>query len=265
MTRRLLAATFILAVALVVAGSAGAATPLAALAPPTFSQPLVDAAGVVPDDAERQVIAELTDYQARSGNQIAVAVVDTTGSQSIEDFSIDLARSWGVGQKDKDSGVLVVIATGDRKLRIEVGRGLEGQLTDLQAGRIIRERLVPLLERNDITAAVVQGTRAIRTALGDTEVGELPAALAPAEESRTRSVPWLPMAALAGLGVLGLLSRIHRSGRGEGHDGEDGRGEAIVWGAALLGLGGFGGHGGGGGFGGGGGGGFGGGGASGDW
>ena len=96
---------------------------------PAFTAPVVDAVGVVPADVEQRVDAELNDYQARTGNQVAVAVVKTTGSTSIEDYSIDLARSWAVGRKGEDNGVLVLIAYNDHKLRIEVGRGLEGTLT----------------------------------------------------------------------------------------------------------------------------------------
>src|SRR5688572_3138872 len=73
---------------------------------PKFSAPVVDAAGVLDKATETQLDAELNDYQARTGNQIAVAIVDTTGDDSLEDYSIDLARSWGVGAKDKDNGVL---------------------------------------------------------------------------------------------------------------------------------------------------------------
>ena len=105
---------------------------------PDFTAPVVDQARVVPDDVEQRVGAGLQDYQRRSGNQVAVAVVRTTGRRSLEDYSIDLAREWGVGTKDKDNGVLLLIAYDDRKLRIEVGRGLEGTLTDLESGRIIR-------------------------------------------------------------------------------------------------------------------------------
>lgn len=243
----------------VMAGTAGADEHF-----PEFTQPVVDDANVVAAATEQQIDAELIDYEARSGNQIAVAVIETTGTQSIEDYTIDLARSWGVGRQDEDSGILLVIANGDRKLRIEVGRGLEGELTDLQSGRIIRERLVPLLERGDVTEAVVQGTRAIRTELGDTEVGALPPALGTDERDAGASARWLFPTALLGIGALSLLRRRH-GGRGGRNGGRGGHGDALVWGAlaAMSGLGGHGGRDGG--FGGGGGGGFGGGGASGDW
>src|SRR5207248_6577093 len=98
----------------------------------------------------------------------------------VEDYSIDLARSWGVGQKGKDNGVLLLIAYDDHKLRIEVGRGLEGTLTDLQSGRIIREELTPRLRAGDVGGAIEAGTTAIRAALGDVDAnGQAPAVAQP--------------------------------------------------------------------------------------
>lgn len=243
----------------------GAAPALSAQALPDFTAPVVDAAGVVPDDVERQVNAALNDYQRRSGNQLAVAVVRTIGDRSLEDYTIDLARKWGVGEKGDDNGVLLLIATEDRKLRIEVGRGLEGTLTDLQSGRIIRQRLVPLLREGDFGGAVTQGTTAIRQELGDTEAGPLPEPPSEDTGSEGGGSAWPLLFVLPVLG-LGLLGGGRRRGRG-GFGG--GIGPTIFWGGGLGG-GGFGGGGGGGGFGGGGfggggGGGFGGGGASGGW
>ncbi len=258
MRRRLIRAAAIAGVLLAMAVPAGAAESF-----PPFSRPVVDAAGVVADAAEQRADAELLDYQARSGNQIAVAVINTTGNQSIENYAIDLARSWGVGRKDIDSGILLVIAYRDRKLRIEVGRGLEGSLTDLQSGRIISERLLPLLKRGDVAGAVLQGTQAIRKELGDTQVAALPAALGAGNDKSKSSGWWLLAFPLLLLGALAFAARGRRGGRG----GHGGFGDSIVWGFALAALSGMGGGGrrGGGGFGGGGGGGFGGGGASGGW
>ena len=257
MSRRLIRAAAIAGVLMAMSVPAGAAEPF-----PPFSRPVVDAAGVLADAPEQQADAELLDYQARSGNQIAVAVINTTGNQSIENYSIDLARSWGVGRKDTDSGILLVIAYRDRKLRIEVGRGLEGSLTDLQSGRIISERLLPLLKRGDVAGAVLQGTQAIRKELGDTQVAALPAALGAGTDKSGSSGWWLLAFPLLLLGALALAGRGRRGGRG----GHGGFGDSIVWGFALAALSGMGGGGRrGGGFGGGGGGGFGGGEASGGW
>jgi uncharacterized protein len=226
---------------------------------PEFTAPVVDDADVVPDDVERAVAAELEAYDRRSGNQIAVAVVQTTGDDSLEDYAIDLARAWGVGTEGEDDGVLVLIAYDDRRLRIEVGRGLEGDLTDLESGRIIREQMTPRLEDGDVGGAVSAGTAAIRQALGDDEA-VVPAA-PQREEDGSRRSSW-PLV------LFGLLALVSFVGGGMGR-----RRRGFGWGGPMIfggmgGLGGFGRGGGGGGFGGfggGGGGGFGGGGASGSW
>lgn len=230
---------------------------------PPFSAPVVDAAGVVPDDVERRVSAALLDYQTRSGNQVAVAVVKSSGDQSIEDYSIDLAREWGVGQKGADNGVVLVIAYEDRKLRIEVGRGLEGSLTDLQSGRLIREQIVPRLQAGDVAGAVEQGAEGIRRELGDDQVGPAPPPLEePGDEpSGGGGLGGLLVLGLLGLGLVGGVGRRWRRGGswpifvGGGWPGSGGG-----WSGGGSSGGGFGG-----GFGGGGGGGFGGGGASGSW
>ena len=225
---------------------------------PDFTAPVVDEAGEVPDDVQRAVDAELESYQRRSGRQIAVAVVDSTGDASIEDYSIDLAREWGVGTEGDDDGVLLLLAYDDRRLRIEVGRGVEGELTDLEAGRIIREQLRPRLQADDVGGAVRAGTQAIRVALGD-DTASAPVAPPTTDERRGRDgvgfPVWVVPLVFLFLGGLGGIGR-RRGGSWVG---------PMVLGGMLggMGRGGFGG--GGGGFGGGGGGGFGGGGASGDW
>jgi len=252
----------LLAAALAVAALGAAGTAAADEHIPRFSAPVVDAAGVVPDEVERSVGAGLEDYRRRSGNQVAVAVVKETGRQSIEDYSIDLAREWGVGTEGQDNGVVLVVDVGDRRLRIEVGRGVEDELTDLEAGRIIRERIVPLLREGNVGEAVTQGALAIRAALGDTEVGALPPPAEPDAEPN-RDAAWVPLLVL-GLFAVGSMNLMARRRR-KGMFGDWGWGAPIVWGGGWGGGGRGGGGGFGGGFGGGGGGGFGGGGASGSW
>ena len=225
---------------------------------PAFTAPVVDEAHVVPDAVEQQVDNALNDYQQRTGNQIAVAVVKTTGDKSLEDYSIDLAREWGVGQKGKDNGVLLLIAYDDRKVRIEVGRGLEPELTDLESGRIIREQIVPRMQAGDVGGAVIFGTEAIRSALGDPAIGQPapPAAPVAQPEPQSRGIDavafLLPLLFLFGFGLVGRRRR--RRGGWFGFP-------IFFPGGGWGGGGGFGG----GGFGGGGGGDFGGGGASGGW
>jgi uncharacterized protein len=259
---------------------------------PEFTNHVVDAAGVVPDGVEQQTDGELASYQERTGSQIAVAVIETTGDASLEDYTIDLAKEWGVGSAEDDNGVLLLIAVEDRKLRIEVGEGIEGELTDLESGRIIRDDITPLLREGDYGGAVLTGTRSIRRAVGDTDV---PPVSAPT--SRSPDSPRIPGRAFSLLPFLFVIPLFlgsrrrrrtspvfwgggtvqDRRGRRRRDDDDDGDGwlGAAILGSILLGGrhggggwggGGFGGGGGGGGgFGGGGGGDFGGGGASGGW
>lgn len=226
---------------------------------PEFTAPVVDDAGVVPDDVQRTVDAQLEAYEQRSGRQIAVAVVESTGGASIEDYTIDLAREWGVGTEGEDDGVLLLLAYDDRRMRIEVGRGVEGELTDLEAGRIIREQLRPRLQAGDVGGAVVAGTQAIRAALGDDTAAApvAPPSRDERDDDRVGLPVWIVPLLFLFLGGLGGIGR-RRRGSWAG---------PMILGGMLggMGRGGFGGGGGFGGFGGGGGGGFGGGGASGDW
>ena len=231
---------------------------------PGFNSPVVDAANVVPVQIEQRLNAALLDYQERSTNQIAVALVDTTGDQSIEDYTIDLAREWGVGTAEEDNGVLLLIAVEDREYRFEVGQGLEGDLTDSETGRIGRDHLVPRLRQGDYGGAVEVATQEIRRELGDDQVGAAPAPVAPAAEESDDDggFPFL------GLLFLGFFLFSVIGGAGKRRRGRRwGIGAPIIWGGGFGG-GGFGGGGGGGfggGFGGGGGGGFSGGGSSGSW
>ena len=228
---------------------------------PEFTAPVVDAANVVSPEVENVVNADLQAFRAAGGPQIAVAVVDSTGNASIEDYTIDLANQWGVGDKAKDDGVVILIAVTDRELRIEVGSGVEGDLTDVTAGNIVDQVMVPLLRVDDFDGAVAQGALAVmKVWRGET----IPAVSVPANTS-TSTTPqnsWVSFVFFFGFillfGVLAatgklrgpLLFMLLSGGQsfGGGHRG-----------------GGFGGSGGGfGGFGGGGGG-FSGGGASGRW
>ena len=101
-----------------------------------------DDAGVLNGDQETDLNEKLKEYDKETGNQIAVLLIRTTGDESIEKYSYRIATAWGVGQKGKDNGILITIATEDRKDRIEVGKGLESEVTDSRAGRILRTREV---------------------------------------------------------------------------------------------------------------------------
>jgi uncharacterized protein len=244
-----------------------------ALAADRFPQPsgyLVDASDAIPDQDQQALEAELTAYATRSGHQLAVAVVPTAGG-NIDNYANDLFGRWGVGSKERDDGVLIVVATSDRQLRIEVGRGLEGDLTDLQAAEIIRDDMVPPLRAGSVTDAVRAGERSVRRVLGDPtpDAPGDPAAAgfngfgggAPTDRQHS-SFPLFPVLLLGFLAVAFLSRRGRRRGRGGGMFFPLFLGSGFG-GGGFGGGGGF--SGGGGGFGGFGGGSSGGGGASGSW
>lgn len=226
---------------------------------PEFTAPVVDAAEVLSTETETAVSAELTQFRSAGGPQIAVAVVGTTGGRSIEDYAIDLARTWGVGDAQRDDGVVIVVAVEDHEMRIEVGSGVEGDLTDVTAARIVDTVMIPLLRNDAYDDAVRQGAAATMAVWR----GEpLPAPSEPPVDSTASEAGALAQVLFFLLFiflavVLPIFLRMNGVGRGS------------VFGPVVMSSGGFGGGGFGGGgfggFGGGGGGGFSGGGASGSW
>ncbi len=198
-------------------------------------------------------------FRRASGPQIAILTIDTTGSQSIEDFAIDVGRSWGIGDKSRDDGVLLVIAFGDRKLRIETGSGVEGELTDVEAGRIIDNIIAPQLKAGDPDAAVLAGATALMQELsaeaGTTVIAEV------AESNSTAGTGGNIFFTIISL-IFFLFAMVMFVIRGRQRGFGNVAGNALFILATVMRSGG---GGGGGGFSGGGGGGFSGGGASGSW
>ena len=230
---------------------------------PEFTAPVVDSIGRVSAEVETQINSELTSFQQSGGPQIAVAVVDTTGNATLENYSIDLARSWGIGDKEKDNGVLVLIALTDRTLRIEVGSGVEGELTDVTAGRIVDSVMLPRLRANDIDGAVRDGARAVMQVWrGENIVSE---AIVPSNTVTEPTQQQSIFSIILFFGIMFVFITLAVAGR------KRGGGMFGPFAAGTIYGGGFGNHRGGGfgggfgGFGGGGGGGFGGGGAGGSW
>ena len=97
--------------------------------------------------------------------QIAVVVVKTTKPLSIEEYGIRLAEKWKVGHQDVDNGIIIILDVEDRKVRIEVGKGLEGDIPDAVAGRIIDEEMIPALKVDNWNTAIINGVNAIKSKL----------------------------------------------------------------------------------------------------
>jgi uncharacterized protein len=120
-----------------------------------------DFANVLSSSTTAQLESELSQLARDTSTEISVVTVPTIGNDYIENYSIKLAEEWGIGSKEHDNGVLLLIATQDRKLRIEVGYGLEGALPDSVANRIIRNDMVPELTAGSFDGAVTKGVGSI--------------------------------------------------------------------------------------------------------
>ena len=128
---------------------------------PYLSGRIVDDAEILAPATRSALTAELKAHEDRTTNQIAVLTVKTLEGDSVEDFATRVFETWKLGQKGKDNGVLVVVAPAERRMRIEVGYGLEGTLTDAAAARIIRDRMTPRFKANDYDGGVRAGVEAI--------------------------------------------------------------------------------------------------------
>ncbi|HEX5049404.1 MAG TPA: TPM domain-containing protein [Gammaproteobacteria bacterium] len=292
------ASGWLLLAALLAAGGALAQQPV----PPARAR-VTDTTGTLDAAARSALESKLAAFEQRKGTQIFVLMVPTTAPESLEQYSLRVAEAWQPGRRKIDDGLLLLIAKDDRRMRIEVGYGLEGAVPDALAKRIISERIVPPFYEGDFVGGVNAGVDAMiglvdgeplpapeggRQAPGGDSLGFLPVVLffaiglasvlrralgslggALAAGAGTGIVVWLFTSLLylgVGSGILVFVLALLGLARGPGRWASRG-----PWGGGFggggFGGGGFGGGGGGrgGGFGGGGGGRFGGGGASGGW
>ena len=248
-------AGFALAIGLVLAAAAPGASRADELVFPELGPELggrvVDGAGLLSPAAERALDERLAGHERASRNQVVVVTVDSLQGRTIEEFGYQLGRAWGIGQAGEDNGVLLIVAPNERKVRIEVGYGLEGTLTDALSSNIIHSVVLPAFRRGDTEGGIEAGAVAIIDALG----GEYE--MRPTGGQRPQGPPSVGALVLvvAFVILMSVLRGPHLGGR-----------RGVFFGPGLGGRsrGGFGGGFGGGGFGGGGGG-FGGGGASGGW
>jgi len=130
---------------------------LALVAVPPLTGRVVDQTGTLSSGDIAQLTQTLADLERRKGSQIAVLIVPTTDGEAIEQFSLRVAEAWKIGRKKIDDGALLVIAKNDRRLRIEVGYGLEGVLTDVTSKRIIDEIITPKFRSGDFAGGISAG------------------------------------------------------------------------------------------------------------
>ena len=231
-----------------------------------------DYANVINGSDEKSLNGILQELEQKTGVQYIILTVQTTGGLAIEQFSIEMADKWKLGQKGKDNGMLFTLAVKEKRYRFETGYGLEGFVTDQYCGRVGREVLVPFLKKSDYSRGIHQANltvvQKIAGHLGVSLTGMPKLKPVPPARSRYRR-RGLPCCGGAIIPLIFLLLILSRGGRGGGwlfflpfmfggFGGHGGYGRSGSFGGGSFG-GGFGG------FGGGMGGGFGGGGASGGW
>jgi uncharacterized protein len=158
-----------------------------------------DYAGMMSAPTRSRLTEELGVFEKSDSTQIVILTVPSLQGDTLEDFSIRAAEAWKIGQKGKDNGILFIVANQEHKIRIEVGRGLEGRLTDLLAGRIIDLVIKPRFKRGDFDGGFSAGTHA----LIDATRGEFKAAADNARPSKGR--PHIPILALVIFGGIALV------------------------------------------------------------
>jgi uncharacterized protein len=221
---------------------------------PPLTGRVVDDAGVLSASTQTELTDILAAHERATGEQVVVVTLDSLQGYTIEDYGYQLGRYWGIGQKGKNTGAILIVAPKDHKVRIEVGYGLEGQLTDAISATIIQSYILPSFKRGDLDAGVIAGTTSILRALGGNpvETGEPATSAVPVQGQPPSGFELLVIVLFFLIPVIGSLLLTF---------GFISSGHRVQWGTGY-GSGGW--SGGGGGFSGGGGS-FGGGGASGSW
>ncbi len=146
------AAVFVLAI---ISGAASA------LDFPRLTGRVVDNAGLISNTGEAQLDALLKQHEEKTSNQVVVVTLTSLQGTTIEDFGYQLGRHWGIGQKGRDNGLLLIVAPNERKVRIEVGYGLEGTMTDALAKSVIDGVIVPKFRAGQFEDGISSGVQAI--------------------------------------------------------------------------------------------------------
>jgi uncharacterized protein len=239
---------------------------------PALSAHVNDTASMLSADERGRLEQKLVDYEHKTGRQFALLTIDSLADDDLEGFSIRVAEAWKLGQKGKDDGLVLLVVKNDHKLRIEVGYGLEGNVTDAFSSRVIRNLLVPAMRAGTVASGIDQAFDALMAKAAGEDVPQSALkdpSVAQPDSGAPNIVGWLVLLLFLAPVLIPILLFRTAAGR---------RGRGGFWGGGGFGGGGFGGGGfggggfGGGGFGGGGGGGFsgggggfGGGGSSGSW
>jgi uncharacterized protein len=140
----------------------------AAVAIPPLKSRVTDLTGTLNESQRSALEQTLAEFEARKGSQVAVLIVPTTQPETVDQYAVRVQEAWKLGRKGVDDGVLLVVAKDDRKLRFEIGYGLEGVLPDAAAKRIIEEDITPRFKQGDFYGGIRAGTdRIMRTIEGE--------------------------------------------------------------------------------------------------
>ena len=165
------------------------------LAWPALAQPkfppltgrVVDAADILPPPIEAELTQKLEALEAQTKTQLVVATLPSLQGYEIEDYGYQLGRAWGIGQKGQNNGAILIVAPNERRVRIEVGYGLEPVLTDALSSVIIQTQILPRFRDGDIAGGIVAGTDALIEQLGLPPEQAQARAVAAAERARAES------------------------------------------------------------------------------
>jgi uncharacterized protein len=133
---------------------------------PPLTGRVVDDAGILSAETQQKLTQMLAQHEAQTGNQIVIATIKSLQGYSIDDFGYQLGRAWGIGQKGQNNGALLLVAPNERNVRVEVGYGLEGRLTDAQSRLIIENLILPEFRKGDFNTGVLVGATTLLRVLG---------------------------------------------------------------------------------------------------
>jgi uncharacterized protein len=199
--RRLRTGLVSAAVLLLIVGSTAAALDV-----PKLRGRVNDYANMIPQDAESRIDSISRDLESSDSTQLVVLTIPSLEGEDLEGFSIRVAEQWGIGQEEHDNGVILLVAQAERRIRIEVGYGLEGVLTDLQAGRIIDYEISPYFKAGQFGQGLVRGSEAIAAAVRGEYQATEQTVTKPKVRSRVSLVPFFII--LMVVSVLGSRRRV---------------------------------------------------------
>ena len=203
---------------------------------PPLAGHVTDQIGLLQPSQQAALEDLLTQYETRTGSQIAVLLMSSTAPEAIEQYSIRVAEAWKLGRKNVDDGVILLLAKDNPKalhrLRIEAGRGVQGSLTDLQSKRILQEIMAPYFQRNDFNGGLTAGVAAIMTLLDKEQLPAPPATAASTAASTLVSV-W-PMLLFIAFIIIVIAVRSRRGAPRSGLDhGDWGHSAGVILGSVI--------------------------------